>query len=111
MDSERILQVLRNLIGNALKFTPNGGVVRITVRPEQSGVAVSVSDTGTGIPKSHLSTIFDKYRQSIQAGPRNLKGTGLGLAIVKHIIQAHGGKVWAESETGNGSIFIFVLPA
>jgi two-component system sensor histidine kinase GlrK len=110
MDSERILQVIRNLIGNALKFTPSGGVVRITARMGEDGAAVSVSDTGPGIPESHLTTIFDKYRQSIQAGPRNLKGTGLGLAIVKHIIQAHGGKVWAESEPGNGSIFTFVLP-
>jgi two-component system sensor histidine kinase GlrK len=109
MDSERILQVLRNLIGNALKFTPNGGVVCISACGTEAGVSVSVSDTGPGIPKPHLTAIFDKYRQAGQSG--SLKGTGLGLAIVKHIIQAHGGKVWAESETGHGSVFTFVLPA
>ncbi len=111
MDSERVLQVLRNLIGNALKFTPNGGIVRITARQADGGVAVLVADTGPGIPASHLTTIFEKYQQGFPAGSDNLKGTGLGLAIVKHIIQAHGGKVWAESEPGRGSVFTFVLPA
>ncbi len=111
MDSERVLQVLRNLLGNALKFTPNGGRVRITAHEAEGGVAVLVTDTGPGIPASHLTTIFEKYQQGFQAGSGNLKGTGLGLAIVKHIIQAHGGKVWAESKPGQGSVFIFVLPA
>jgi two-component system sensor histidine kinase GlrK len=110
MDSERILQVLRNLIGNALKFTPNGGVVCISARNGEAGISVSVSDTGPGIPKPHLTAIFDKYRQAGEAGSGTLKGTGLGLAIVKHIIQAHGGKVWAESEPGHGSVFTFILP-
>lgn len=111
MDSERILQVMRNLIGNALKFTPNGGVVCVSARSVEEGISVSVADTGPGIPKPHLTAIFDKYRQAGEAGPGSLKGTGLGLAIVKHIIQAHGGKVWAESDPGRGSIFIFILPS
>jgi two-component system sensor histidine kinase GlrK len=111
MDSERILQVVRNLIGNALKFTPNGGVVCILARAAEAGVSVSVTDTGPGIPKPHLTAVFDKYRQAGEGGAGPMKGTGLGLAIVKHIVQAHGGKVWAESEPGHGSVFTFVLPA
>jgi two-component system sensor histidine kinase GlrK len=109
MDAERLLQVLRNLIGNALKFTPRGGTVSIAARRLENAVMVSVSDTGPGIPKEHAAVIFDKFRQVPGSG--RLPGTGLGLAIVKHIIQAHGGAVWVESEAGNGSTFTFQLPA
>ena len=108
LDSERMLQVLRNLIGNALKFTPRNGTVSISAHQEEKAVVVAVSDTGPGIPKEHLAGIFEKFRQA--PGPGMSPGTGLGLAIVKHIIQAHGGAVWAESETGRGSVFIFRLP-
>jgi two-component system sensor histidine kinase GlrK len=111
VDSERILQVLRNLIGNALKFTPVGGSVQVAVRRTDEGVKVSVTDTGPGIPGEHTNMIFEKFSQASPAGPRRLQGTGLGLAIVKHIVQAHGGRVWVESETGQGSTFYFVLPA
>jgi len=111
MDGERILQVLRNLIGNAIKFTPEGGHVTVSARPVEKGVRVSVADTGPGIPKEDLNAVFDKFQQAAMTGYNKIKGTGLGLAIVKHIIYAHGGKVWVESETGHGSIFIFVLPA
>ena len=106
LDSERILQALRNLIGNAVKFTPEGGRVRVTARPKGGGVEISVADTGPGIPTESLSTIFEKFRQTAPAA----KGTGLGLAIVKQIITSHGGQVWAESQVGKGSTFIFVLP-
>ncbi len=106
MDSERILDLLRNLVGNAVKFTPEKGQVSITANLLNSGLEVSVSDTGPGIPKEKLSAIFEKYESSDQK-----KGTGLGLAIVKHIVTAHGGKVWAESDPGQGSRFIFVLPS
>ncbi len=109
MDAERMLQVLRNLIGNALKFTPRGGTVSITARREKDAVIVAVIDTGPGIPKEHATAIFDKFRQV--PGTGRLPGTGLGLAIVKHIIQAHGGSVWVESEAGGGSIFTLQLPA
>jgi two-component system sensor histidine kinase GlrK len=111
MDPERILQVIRNLLGNALKFTPQGGTVRILGGPRDGGVGVSVTDTGPGIPKEHQAVIFDKYRQATQAGTSKIQGTGLGLAIVKHIVQDHGGRVWVESEIGRGSTFTFVLPA
>jgi two-component system sensor histidine kinase GlrK len=92
MDAERMLQVLRNLIGNALKFTPRGGTVSITARREKDAVIVAVIDTGPGIPKEHATAIFDKFRQV--PGTGRPTGTGLGLAIVKHIILAHGGSVW-----------------
>lgn len=109
LDAERMLQALRNLIGNALKFTPRGGTVSIAARREEEKVIVTVSDTGPGIPQEHAAVIFDKFRQV--PGSAKLPGTGLGLAIVKHIIQAHGGTVWVQSEAGSGSTFTFQLPA
>lgn len=110
LDTERVLQVLRNLIGNALKFTLRGGVVTVSSQPAEGGVLISVRDTGPGIPKEHAAVIFDKYRQAVVAGSHKLQGTGLGLAIVKHIVQDHGGKVWVESEAGSGCTFTMVLP-
>jgi len=110
MDSERIRQVLRNLLGNALKFTPHGGSVRVEAQLTADGLRVSITDTGPGIPREHIGSIFEKFRQVSPADSRRLEGTGLGLAIVKHIVHAHGGSIWAESEAGHGSTFIFVLP-
>ena len=107
IDRERILQVLRNLIGNSVKFTPEGGRVRVVARLVNREVEVSVSDTGPGIKRENLTTIFEKFHQ---ASSNHIKGTGLGLAIVKHVIAAHGGRVWAESKPGEGSSFVFVLP-
>jgi two-component system sensor histidine kinase GlrK len=106
MDGERILDVLRNLLGNAIKFTPEGGHITVNANPLDDGLKVSVSDSGPGIPKDRQALIFEKYVSSDQK-----KGTGLGLAIVKHIVAAHGGKVWAESDPGKGSTFTFVLPS
>jgi signal transduction histidine kinase len=111
MDTERILQVLRNLLGNALKFTPNGGLISVSARLAGEWVEVSVADTGPGIPEEHLSTIFDKFRQVDPKKSGSFKGTGLGLAIAKHIVIKHGGKIWIESTLGKGSTFFFVLPA
>ncbi|MBE0427539.1 MAG: HAMP domain-containing protein [Nitrospirae bacterium] len=111
IDSDRILQVLRNLLGNAVKFTPKGGHIKISARAIDKAVEVSVSDTGIGIPKENLHTIFNKFQQASNKSPDIVKGTGLGLAIVKHIINAHGGKIWVESEPGHGSTFTFVLSA
>lgn len=109
MDSERMLQVLRNLIANALKFTPSGGTVTITATSAEHAVLLAVSDTGPGIPEEHAAAIFDKFRQG--PGPGKFPGTGLGLAIVKHIILSHGGSVWVESKEGVGSTFTVQLPA
>jgi len=110
MDGDRILQALRNLIGNAVKFTPEGGRIRVSARPTNGGAEVSVEDTGPGIPQENMTTIFERFHQVPGKSTNPMKGTGLGLAIVKHIITAHGGKVWAESQPGRGSTFIFVLP-
>jgi signal transduction histidine kinase len=103
IDTERILQALRNLIGNAIKFSPKRGTIKIQTVRKQTTVEVSVSDSGPGIPSEELHSIFDKFQS-----PK--MGTGLGLAIVKNIIQSHGGKIWAESTPGKGSTFIFSLP-
>lgn len=110
-DPERILQVLRNLIGNALKFTPQHGRVIISSAHEETGVLVSVSDTGPGIAVEHATIIFEKYRQAAAAGVPKVQGTGLGLAIVKYIVQDHGGRVWVTSDGTRGSTFTFVLPS
>ncbi len=110
IDREKILQVLRNLIGNAVKFTPAGGQVSVAARLVNRRVEVSVSDTGPGITAENLTAIFEKFHQAHLKNSSYMKGTGLGLAIVKHVITAHGGSVWAESEPGHGSSFIFVLP-
>jgi two-component system sensor histidine kinase GlrK len=111
MDTERILQVLRNLLGNAIKFTPQGGVIEISLQAKDGVVEVSVTDAGPGIPEEQTAIIFDKFRQAVHEGSRKIQGTGLGLAIVKQIIQSHGGRVWVESAVGRGSTFRFTLPA
>jgi two-component system sensor histidine kinase GlrK len=111
IDPERILQVLRNLLGNAVKFTPKGGQVSVTAKPVNGKLEVSVKDSGPGIPAESLITIFEKFSQGNHQGTHNRQGTGLGLAIAKSIISSHGGKIWAESQSGQGSRFIFVLPS
>jgi two-component system sensor histidine kinase GlrK len=111
IDPERILQVLRNLLGNAVKFTPKGGQVSVTAKPVNGKLEVSVKDSGPGIPPESLISIFEKFSQGSHKGAHNRQGTGLGLAIAKSIISSHGGKIWAESQMGRGSTFIFVLPS
>ncbi len=111
MDRERMLQALRNIIGNAVKFTPEGGQIKIAARSVDHGVEVSVADTGPGIPKENLITIFEKFQQVATDRAFPHQGTGLGLAIAKQIITRHGGKIWANSQLGQGSTFFFFLPA
>ncbi len=110
IDPERILQVLRNLLGNAVKFTPTGGLVRIDAKPADGKLAISVKDSGPGIAADSLTSIFEKFNQGSRQSPYTRQGTGLGLAIAKTIITTHGGRIWAESELGKGSTFVFVLP-
>jgi two-component system, NtrC family, sensor histidine kinase GlrK len=111
IDTERFLQVLRNVIGNALKFTPEGGRVNVSVRTIDHGVQISVADTGPGIPEKNLTSIFEKFQQVHTKGPYKIRGTGLGLAIAKQVVTHHGGKIWAESKQGRGSTFFIQLPA
>ncbi len=110
MDQERILQVLRNLVGNAVKFTPEGGRIAVFAGLTGQSIKVAVRDTGPGIPENNLLSIFNKFHQVTPEKSYQIKGSGLGLAIVKHIINSHGGRVWAESKLGQGSTFYFVLP-
>jgi two-component system, NtrC family, sensor histidine kinase GlrK len=110
LDRERILQALRNLIGNAVKYTPEGGQIVISASCNDHEVECAFKDTGPGIPKENLKEIFEKFHQLPVKTSEWAKGTGLGLAFVKNIITAHGGKVWAENSPGQGSIFTFVLP-
>ncbi len=106
-DPQRILQVFSNLVGNAARFAPTGGEIVLRSRREGDHVTFSVADTGPGIPAEHLPHIFDRFWQASRTGRH---GIGLGLAIVKGIVEAHGGRVWAESELGAGSTFHFTLP-
>jgi PAS domain S-box-containing protein len=105
-DRSRVLQVLSNLLGNALKFTPSGGVVTLGASVEPTRVVFSVADTGIGIPEDARPHVFDRYWQ----GHGGRKGVGLGLAIAKGIVEAHGGAIWVRSAVGAGSTFSFALP-
>jgi signal transduction histidine kinase len=107
-DRERILQVLSNLLGNALKFTPQGGEVRISIEPQDEMVRFTVSDTGPGISAEKLPRLFERFWKDETPGK---KGTGLGLFIAKGIVEAHGGEIWVESEPGRGSRFHFTIPS
>jgi nitrogen-specific signal transduction histidine kinase/GGDEF domain-containing protein len=112
-DREKLEQILTNLIGNAIKFTPEGGEISIFAKPypeDGNMLALSVSDTGVGIAKDQLDKIFDKFHQVEGSLHRSMSGTGLGLAITKGLVEAHQGKIWAESEVGQGSTFTFTLP-
>jgi signal transduction histidine kinase len=107
VDRHRIMQVLSNLVGNSLKFTPQGGVVAFVAEPREGEVLFTVSDTGPGIPPEHLDDIFSRYWQAKRT---ERMGAGLGLPIAKGIVESHGGKIWVESEQSVGTKFYFTLP-
>lgn len=107
-DHDRVLQVLANLLGNALKFTSRGGRVDLLVESVGGEIRFAVSDTGCGIAPDQLGVIFERFRQ---ATARERSGLGLGLYISRCIVEAHGGRIWAESRPGEGSSFYFTLPA
>jgi signal transduction histidine kinase len=107
IDADRILQVLANLVSNAIKFTASEGRVRIVVSKEKNELHFAVSDTGTGIPEHELLVVFERFHQV----SKDRRGLGLGLYISKCIVEAHGGRMWAESKLGAGSTFHVVLPA
>jgi two-component system phosphate regulon sensor histidine kinase PhoR len=109
-DRAAVEQILANLVDNAIKYTPEGGRVRVTARAEASDVAVSVEDTGHGIAVEHLPRLFERFYRVDDARSRELGGTGLGLAIVKHLAVANGGEVAVTSELGRGTRFTVTLP-
>ena len=106
-DRERILQVITNLISNALKFTGHDGSVVVRGERLARGLQVSVTDTGVGIPGPMLEAVFERFWQ---AGENDRRGLGLGLHISKCMVDAHGGRIWAESQIGAGSVFVFMIP-
>ncbi len=110
-DAERLGQVLRNLLANAITHTPAGGRIEIAATTEDKSVVVSVRDTGVGIPDEDLPFIFERFYRADHSRARSTGGAGLGLSIVKQLVELHGGRVWAESREGEGSTFYFSLPA
>ncbi|MEO6462264.1 MAG: ATP-binding protein [Candidatus Eisenbacteria bacterium] len=110
MDEQRIAQVLTNLISNAIKFSPPGAPIEVIVRQEANEAVVRVRDHGDGIRREDMPRLFKKFSQLDSRSTRKVGGTGLGLAICKGIVEAHGGRIWAESEPGEGSTFAFTLP-
>jgi signal transduction histidine kinase len=107
-DRDRLLQVLENLIGNAVKSTPPGGDIKVGTSPRDGEVLFWVSDTGSGISAENLAHIFDRFWQATKHAGR--LGAGLGLAIAKGIVDAHGGRIWVESTVGHGATFFFTIP-
>jgi len=111
VDKDRIIQVLTNLAGNALQYTPNGGKVSISVRREKSEILFAVKDTGIGISTEQLTFIFNRFYRTDKSRNRASGGSGIGLTIAKALVQAHQGKIWAESNgEGKGSTFSFLIP-
>ena len=110
-DEDRIGQVLLNLAGNALQFTPSEGTVRVTARLQGNEVQLAVADTGIGIPVEHLPQVFTRFYRVDKSRSRARGGSGIGLTIARHLVEAHGGRIWAESAgSGQGSTFTFTLP-
>jgi len=109
-DRNCLEQVFDNLLGNAIKFSPHGGKIIVCIREEGECLRVAVSDMGIGIANDQLEKIFERFYQVNGSSTRRFGGTGLGLALVKKAIEAHRGKVWAESQEGQGSTFFFTLP-
>jgi signal transduction histidine kinase len=110
VDPERIGQVLRNLLSNAILHTPAGGEIDIVARAGGKWVTVAVKDTGEGIPPEHLPFVFDRFYRVDKSRSRLTGGVGLGLAIAKQLVEAHGGDIHVESRVGEGSTFTFTLP-
>ncbi|WP_460814757.1 sensor histidine kinase [Nocardioides korecus] len=110
-DGDRTTQALVNLVGNAVKFTPPGGSVTVGAVESDGWVELRVADTGRGIPAGELEAVFDRFHQVDPDDARTQAGTGPGLSITRHVVEAHGGRVWAESELGVGSRFCFTLPS
>jgi len=109
-DRRRLTEVLQNLLDNAIQYTPAGGQIMISAEAKDAEVEITVSDTGIGIPEADQPRIFERFYRVDVARSREVGGTGLGLSIAKHLMEAHGGKLWVESEVGNGSQFHFSVP-
>jgi two-component system, NtrC family, sensor kinase len=109
-DERKIRQILLNLLSNAVKFTPEGGRIRVTATPADGAIEISVSDTGIGIAPEDQGAIFEEFRQVGRDDARKQEGTGLGLTLAKKFVELHGGRIWVQSQVGQGSTFTFTLP-
>jgi two-component system phosphate regulon sensor histidine kinase PhoR len=110
-DRSYLEQIVINLLDNAIKYTPGGGRVIVSaIEKDSKDIQFSVEDNGIGIPKEDLSRIFERFYRVDKGRSKEFGGTGLGLSIVKHLVQAHGGRIWVESQPGKGSTFYFTLP-
>jgi signal transduction histidine kinase len=110
-DAERLLQVIHNLVGNAIKFTPGGGCITVRMRAAEGAIVLEVEDTGIGIAPDILPHIFDEFTQGASRTPDRSRGLGLGLAIARHLIELHGGAIEAASPgEGGGTTFTVRLP-
>lgn len=110
VDADRIIQVLHNLLSNALRYTPQGGTITLAAHAREDELEFRVSDNGQGIPPDELPYVFERFYKSDKARQRGQGGSGLGLAIARSIVEMHGGRIWAESSPGAGASFIFTLP-
>ena len=110
IDTDKMTQVIDNILNNAIKYSPDGGKIRVTMKTTDDQMILSISDQGLGIPKQDLPRIFDRFYRVDRARSRAQGGTGLGLSIAKEIIKQHNGFIWAKSEYGKGSTFTIVLP-
>jgi signal transduction histidine kinase len=109
-DPDKLKQVLTNLVGNAVKFSPEGSRIELGCREEESEFLLFCRDEGIGLPPEEKEKIFEKFYQVDSTATRRFGGAGLGLSIVKEIVQLHGGRIWVESEEGKGCTFSFTLP-
>ena len=109
-DRDRLIQVVSNLVNNAVKYSPDGGTVTVSSRAEGDFALISITDTGLGIPPDEIGHVFERFRRVRSGAAQSIPGTGLGLTIVKQIVEMHGGKIWVESAVGHGSAFHFTVP-
>jgi signal transduction histidine kinase len=109
-DRERIVQLLTNLIGNALKFTPRGGAVSVRLSEDEVQATIEVRDTGAGIPADELPRVFERFYRGTNTGEARASGSGLGMAIVRSIVEMHGGEIEISSVVGEGTVVRITLP-
>ncbi|WP_244520395.1 sensor histidine kinase [Fictibacillus solisalsi] len=110
IDKKRIMQVMINLLTNALKFTPTGGRVDITIEIKEQDAVITIKDTGIGIPKEDISKVFERFYRTEKSRNRRFGGSGIGLTIAKQLVEAHGGSIWMESDPNDGTAVMVILP-
>ena len=110
IDTDRLIQVIDNIMNNAIKYSPEGGTVTVRLIETHNHVILSIGDEGMGIPRKDLNKVFDRFYRVDKARARQQGGTGLGLAISREVLKAHGGSIWVESQEEQGSTFYISLP-